>query len=63
MIRIGTRGSQLALAQANEVRDRLIAAHEMDLQVEIEVISTKGDRVLVMGMGSGINAMAAEILW
>lgn len=23
----------------------------------------KGDRVLVMGMGSGINAMAAEILW
>ena len=46
MIRIGTRGSQLALAQANEVRDRLIAAHEMDLQVEIEVISTKGDRVL-----------------
>ncbi|MDI9629292.1 MAG: 3-oxoacyl-ACP synthase III, partial [Acidobacteriota bacterium] len=24
---------------------------------------TKGDRVLVMGMGSGINAMAAEILW
>ena len=46
MIRIGTRGSQLALAQANEVRDRLIAAHETDLQVEIEVISTKGDRVL-----------------
>jgi acyl-CoA:acyl-CoA alkyltransferase len=23
----------------------------------------KGDRVLVMGMGSGINAMAAEIVW
>ncbi|MEL6622682.1 MAG: hydroxymethylbilane synthase, partial [Pseudomonadota bacterium] len=26
-IRIGTRGSPLALAQAHETRDRLIAAH------------------------------------
>lgn len=48
VIRIGTRGSPLALAQANEVRDRLIAAHaDLDgLAVEIEVISTQGDRVL-----------------
>lgn len=46
LIVIGTRGSDLALAQANEVRNRLIAAHGADkVKVEIEVISTKGDRV------------------
>lgn len=46
LIVIGTRGSDLALAQAHEVRNRLIAAHGGDvLKVEIEVISTKGDRV------------------
>ena len=47
-MRIGTRGSPLALAQAHETRDLLIAAHD-DLgidDVEIVVISTKGDRVL-----------------
>lgn len=45
-LNIGTRGSELALAQAHEVRDLLLAAHGNDLSVEIEVISTKGDRVL-----------------
>ena len=47
-MRIGTRGSPLALAQAHETRDLLIEAHD-DLgidDVEIVVISTKGDRVL-----------------
>ena len=46
-VRVGTRGSPLALAQANEVRDRLAAAHA-DLPaeaIEIVVISTTGDRV------------------
>jgi hydroxymethylbilane synthase len=47
-IRLGTRGSPLALAQAREVRQRLIAAHP-DLAaagaVEIVVIRTTGDRV------------------
>lgn len=42
---IGTRGSELALAQAHEVRDRLIKAHGHELEVGVEVISTKGDRV------------------
>lgn len=42
---IGTRGSQLALAQAHEVRERLLAAHGETLEVAIEVISTKGDRI------------------
>ena len=41
---IGTRGSQLALWQANHVADRLRSAG-LD-GVEIEVLSTKGDRVL-----------------
>lgn len=46
VIHIGTRGSDLALAQAHEVRDRLLAAHGNVIAVEIEVISTRGDRVL-----------------
>lgn len=48
LLRIGTRGSPLALAQAQEVRSRLIAAHP-DLTpegaVEIRVIRTTGDAV------------------
>lgn len=45
-LRIGTRGSALALYQANEVCRRIIAAHpEHLLEVEIKVISTRGDRV------------------
>ncbi|MFK7901924.1 MAG: hydroxymethylbilane synthase [Nitratireductor sp.] len=43
---IGTRGSDLALAQAKEVEQKLYNAHGRDaLDVEIEVISTQGDRV------------------
>ena len=45
-VRIGTRGSPLALAQAHEVRDRLVAAHGPELEVVIDVISTKGDRII-----------------
>ncbi len=46
-IRIGTRGSPLALAQAHEVRDRLAAAHQLDGgRFEIVVIKTEGDRIL-----------------
>ena len=43
-LRIGTRGSPLALAQANDVRARLIAAHRLhDDAVTIRVIKTSGD--------------------
>ncbi|MEO5866743.1 MAG: hydroxymethylbilane synthase [Sphingomonas sp.] len=42
-IRIGTRGSPLALVQANMVKDRLAAAH--GLASEIIVIKTTGDMV------------------
>ncbi|WP_342591992.1 hydroxymethylbilane synthase [Jiella sonneratiae] len=46
-IRIGTRGSQLALAQASEVRARLMAAHGLPEEAfQVEVISTSGDRIL-----------------
>ncbi len=46
-LRIGTRGSPLALAQANETRDRLLAAHAglTPEDIEIVVVSTAGDRV------------------
>ena len=44
-LRLGTRGSPLALVQANEVADRLIAVHGLEAgAVEIVPISTKGDR-------------------
>jgi hydroxymethylbilane synthase len=45
-IRIGSRGSPLALAQANEARRRLIEAHGLaERDVEIAVITTTGDRI------------------
>lgn len=48
-LRIGTRGSPLALAQAYETRDRLVAAHP-DLAaagaIDIVIIKTTGDMVL-----------------
>jgi hydroxymethylbilane synthase len=45
-LRIGTRGSPLALAQAHETRDRLMSAHNLSEDAfSIEVISTTGDRV------------------
>ncbi len=45
-IRIGTRGSALALAQARETRARLMAAHRLPEDAfAIEVITTSGDRI------------------
>jgi hydroxymethylbilane synthase len=46
MLRIGTRGSPLALAQARAVRDRLAAAHGWAPEaVEIRPIRTSGDLI------------------
>lgn len=46
IFRIGTRGSRLALVQAREVRDRLIAAHGLEPKsVVISTILTSGDRI------------------
>lgn len=44
-LRIGTRGSPLALAQANLVRTELMAAHPGIPEPEIKVIRTTGDRI------------------
>ena len=45
-LKIGTRGSVLALAQAHETRARLMAAHDLPAEAfEVVVIKTTGDRV------------------
>ncbi|GAB4832133.1 hypothetical protein Ancab_006150 [Ancistrocladus abbreviatus] len=49
LVRIGTRGSPLALAQAYETRDKLIATHPElaeDGAIQIVVIKTTGDKIL-----------------
>ena len=50
---IATRGSQLALWQANHVKDRLQAL-EPDLAVELAVIKTRGDKILDVPLGCGL---------
>lgn len=45
LVRIGSRGSRLALMQAEWVRRRIAARHP-DLGAQIEIISTKGDKIL-----------------
>jgi hydroxymethylbilane synthase len=46
VLRIGSRGSPLALAQAHETRARLMAAHDLPEDAfPIEAITTSGDRV------------------
>ena len=44
-IRIGTRGSALALAQANWVKAQLLQ-NQPELEVEVRVIKTSGDRLV-----------------
>jgi hydroxymethylbilane synthase len=45
-LRVGTRGSPLALAQTENVRERLVRAHGLAREaIEIVVIRTSGDRV------------------
>ncbi|XP_038985680.1 porphobilinogen deaminase, chloroplastic-like isoform X1 [Phoenix dactylifera] len=49
LVRIGTRGSPLALAQAYETRDKLMAAHSEladDGAIKIIIIKTTGDKIL-----------------
>lgn len=47
VLTIATRGSLLALAQAHETRDRLMAAHGCSSEdIAIEVFSTRGDEIL-----------------
>jgi hydroxymethylbilane synthase len=64
-LRIGTRGSPLALAQAGMVRDALVRAHQLDpKQIELQVIRTTGDRIqdrpLAEAGGKGLFAKEIE---
>ena len=46
LLRIGTRGSPLALAQASEVRERLAAMHTISVdRIKLDVIRTTGDAI------------------
>lgn len=46
VLRIGTRGSPLALAQANELRNRLASAHRLNIEhIAIDIIRTSGDAI------------------
>jgi len=58
-LRIGTRGSPLALAQANEIRGRLAAIHAISVdRIKLDVIRTTGDairdRPLAQAGGKGL---------
>jgi hydroxymethylbilane synthase len=58
-LRIGTRGSPLALAQANQVRERLAVLHGLSREyITLEVIRTSGDmisdRPLAQAGGKGL---------
>ena len=44
---IGTRGSPLALAQANEVKSKIVFSNDIDPEkIKIEIIKTSGDKFL-----------------
>jgi hydroxymethylbilane synthase len=65
-LRLGTRGSVLALRQAKMVRDSLVLNHPIhaDLEVELVVITTHGDRAADVPLhrlsGQGVFARAIE---
>ncbi len=59
-MRLGSRRSPLALAQAEEARARLIAAHGLDAgQVEIVPVTASGDRV----QGRPLAEIGGKALW
>lgn len=66
IIRIGTRGSMLALAQAHEVKNRLLSAHPSlaESQIEIVPIKTTGDKILSQNLedigGKGLFTKEVE---
>jgi hydroxymethylbilane synthase len=64
LLTLGTRGSALALAQAEEVRRRLAAAHRIDPEaIAVRVISTTGDRLAdrPLGEAGGKGLFSKEI--
>jgi hydroxymethylbilane synthase len=66
-LRIGTRGSELALWQANHIRDQLRARWGERLAVELVLITTEGDRIQdrplnqIGGKGLFVNAIEEQL--
>ena len=62
IIRIGTRGSKLALWQANHIKKRIEEKHN-NIKVELEIIKTKGDKILdvPLAMVGGKGLFVKEI--
>ena len=63
---IGTRGSELALWQANHVRDRLLSLPGQPVErVELEIIKTRGDKILDVTLskvgGKGLFVKELEV--
>ena len=61
-ITIGTRGSQLALWQAEYVKKRL-KSHFPDLEISLRIIKTTGDRIQnrsLIGLGKGVFTREIE---
>jgi hydroxymethylbilane synthase len=67
-VKIGTRGSELALWQAHHVRDELRRHWGEGLAVELVLISTEGDRILdrplnqIGGKGLFVNAIEEQLV-
>jgi hydroxymethylbilane synthase len=63
-IKVGTRGSPLALAQTKEVVERLSAAHRDGLDIDTVVIKTSGDKIqdraLITAGGKGLFTKELE---
>ena len=60
---IGTRGSQLALWQAEYVKKRL-ESHFSDLNISLQIIKTTGDRIQsrsLVGLGKGVFTREIEL--
>ena len=57
VVRIGTRGSKLALWQANMIRDQLI---QLDENCDIKIIKTQGDKIDNVPFGHGRDNTALK---
>ncbi len=63
-LRIGTRGSPLALAQAEETRARLMAAHDLpEAAFHIEVIRTTGDNAALIAADRPLKEIGGKGLF
>jgi hydroxymethylbilane synthase len=63
-LKIGTRGSPLALAQAHETRARLMAAHDLPEDAfEIVVIKTSGDNAALIAADKPLKELGGKGLF